>query len=690
MSRALLVYLICSIAAYQQALAQGDLYDSLRLAIRKAPSASQRSIALQEICHQFFMSSRQDSLSSYFPLLNDDAKKLKEEKLIALAGFYVSQSFFRAIDTVRFFETAFSALRMAKESNCFECLALGHLGLGLKYRNLQQYPKAVEQLKLGLTIVQNLKEKKRDAVKSYLHLTLSAVHHYQGKYAEALRHGLDGLRMAESLNDLNLMQKGYNSLSAVYAELYSPDNNLGTAPDRQRYKGLAKKYMIITYEGSLLVSSKRASGVAAYNLGLFYSEEKKVDSAAYYLDKSIVLGRESGFSELLSNAYNIKGSDCAESKPDLALLYFNQAIAYAEESGFISNQATAMISKANIFQRLGQQGAALKLAQEALALSLQSDVTATTLNAYKLLAELYEQSGNPIRAYAYFKKHIAIKDSLVSQENFAQIEELKAQYDVELKDSEIKNLNQTASIQALEINQRNVVVLSLLIFILLASVSIWLYIRQRNIAQQQKHLDLENRFLRFQLNPHFLSNALVSIQRYMFDNNVQSAADYLSKFSRMMRQFLEYSRKELITIEDEIEVLRNYVAIQQLGLIHGFTFNLTIDEALDVEADKIPPMFGQPFIENALEHGIRGMINGILDIRLLKREGFLLFEVEDNGVGMNNTKPETTNHVSLATTIIRERMELLNKGRKEKIRLSITVPHLGAGTLVQLWLPIYS
>jgi tetratricopeptide (TPR) repeat protein len=617
------------------------------------------------------------------------ADGLDETKYKALSKFYYALTFYLG-DTVLFFKESQAALQIAKKSKCPECVALNYLAMGLKYRNLKHYAQASALYGKGIAELRELPNDHLKEIMFNLHVSMVTSLHYQGKYADALSHGLDAMRLAEMLHRTTLNQKAYNSLSAVYGELYSPDNNLGTVGDRARYKLLAKKYMIKTYEGSLLLTNKKTSAVAAYNLGLFFNEEKQLDSATYFLDKAIELGKEVDFLELLSNAYNVKGTDQAELKPDTALYYFNKAIAVAKQAGFFGNQATAMISKASILAKKGNQPEAMELAEQALELSVKAETLATTLNAYKLLAELSEQSGNATMAYSYFKKHIAIKDSLVGQENFSKIEELEARYNSELKDNEIRNLSQTTSIQALQIRERNVTLVLLVLVVLLVACGVWLFIRQRNMANQQKQIALENRFLRFQLNPHFLSNALVSIQRFMLDNNTDSAADYLTRFARMMRQFLEYSRRDTIAIEHEIEVLKNYVSIQQLGFVKGFTFNLTIDEDLDMAADKIPPMFAQPFIENSIEHGIRGMSNGILTVRLLKREAFLLLSVEDNGAGMISSKSKSTDHVSLASTIIRERMELLNRGRKEKIRLLISTPETGIGTLVQLWLPIYS
>ena len=228
---------------------------------------------------------------------------------------------------------------------------------------------------------------------------------------------------------------------------------------------------------------------------------------------------------------------------------------------------------------------------------------------------------------------------------------------------------------------------TILTALLVASV-LFLYFRQRSLNQQQKALAIENKFLRFQLDPHFLSNALVSIQRFMLDNNTQQASSYLSKFSKLMRQLLEYSREEYITIEEEIDLLRNYLDIQKLRLKDKFEYEIQVDPKLAIGDSRIPPMFAQPFVENAIEHGIGNRENGKISISFSEKDNQLFLEIQDDGAGIGESL--TADHKSLSTTIIKERIALLNKSNKKPIQLQIGNVPGGSGTRVALTLPIYS
>ena len=190
------------------------------------------------------------------------------------------------------------------------------------------------------------------------------------------------------------------------------------------------------------------------------------------------------------------------------------------------------------------------------------------------------------------------------------------------------------------------------------------------MKNEQAQSELEQRFLRSQLNPHFIFNALLAIQNFMMKNNAQLAALYLTKFSKLMRQILESSREEFIAVESEVEMLTNYMDIHKLRLKDSFEYKIDIDENIDVETDTIPPMFVQPFVENAIEHGIINAKNGgFIEIRLSKENEYISIEIKDNGGGLVRENATPKEHQSLASTIIRERMALFNKSLKDKIRL---------------------
>ncbi|MCD4746939.1 MAG: histidine kinase, partial [Bacteroidales bacterium] len=197
--------------------------------------------------------------------------------------------------------------------------------------------------------------------------------------------------------------------------------------------------------------------------------------------------------------------------------------------------------------------------------------------------------------------------------------------------------------------------------------------REKKIIEKNQFQLLEQKLLRSQMNPHFIFNSLSSIQSFIFENNPIEAGSYLSRFAELIRSILYNSRKEFITIEKEVKTLQNYLDLQQLRYDNKFDYSLDIDPLIQPDQIQIPPMLAQPFIENAIEHGIkhlkgRGFIS--VNLTLMTEIKSVLLIIEDNGIGIKASKKieseKTKSHTSLATVIANERIGVFNKGRKKK------------------------
>jgi sensor histidine kinase YesM len=174
------------------------------------------------------------------------------------------------------------------------------------------------------------------------------------------------------------------------------------------------------------------------------------------------------------------------------------------------------------------------------------------------------------------------------------------------------------------------------------------------------------------MNPHFIFNSLSSIQSFIFENDPVEAGSYLSRFAELIRSILYNSREEFITVEEETKTLKNYFLLQQLRYNNKFEYTIDIDPLIQPDTIKIPPMLAQPFIENAIEHGIKhikgkGKILVSFTLNLEKRA--VLLTIEDNGIGIAAARKLKNSykkgHTSLATIITNERIEVLNKGRRK-------------------------
>ena len=199
---------------------------------------------------------------------------------------------------------------------------------------------------------------------------------------------------------------------------------------------------------------------------------------------------------------------------------------------------------------------------------------------------------------------------------------------------------------------------------------------EKALKNSQRNLELEQKLLRSQMNPHFIFNSLTSIQNYIYKEKPELAASYLGKFAKLMRLILENSRQEYIPFSKEIETLQLYLELQKVRFADKFDFQIVIDPLIDQDEVSIPPMFAQPFIENSLEHGIvHKSEQGQIKISFSLQDDYILFEVEDNGIGRAKAaqinKALKTGHHSYATTITEERLALIHEKSSLKEMVSI-------------------
>jgi len=189
---------------------------------------------------------------------------------------------------------------------------------------------------------------------------------------------------------------------------------------------------------------------------------------------------------------------------------------------------------------------------------------------------------------------------------------------------------------------------------------------KRNSLLKQRAMKAESRALKSQMNPHFIFNSLNSIDSFIINNEPEIASDYLTKFSKLMRSILEYSNHDTISLEDELKSLQVYLKMEQLRFKDKFEFHINIDESIDRQKIMIPTMVIQPFVENAIWHGlIQKNECGNIEIKASQHNSKLQIDIIDDGIGRhkaNAIKSKTaTKRKSYGMSITKERMILLEQ-----------------------------
>ncbi len=248
----------------------------------------------------------------------------------------------------------------------------------------------------------------------------------------------------------------------------------------------------------------------------------------------------------------------------------------------------------------------------------------------------------------------------------------------------------------------------ILIVILTTGLIIFLVfkIRIRSIRKKQKQdfdrkvemSKIELKALRSQMNPHFIFNSLNSIQHYIYNNKSDEAIKYLNKFARLVRIILNNSDKPTVTIDEDLEALKLYLELEQMRFEGKFDYKINVDESVETNYDIMPPLLMQPYVENAILHGLNPKPEkGLLTIHLSSKTNFLICTITDNGIGrekasqIKHTMPGKK-HKSLGMKITEDRLRILNDVNNSE--LSVTIIDLkdekgySLGTKVELYVPL--
>ena len=231
----------------------------------------------------------------------------------------------------------------------------------------------------------------------------------------------------------------------------------------------------------------------------------------------------------------------------------------------------------------------------------------------------------------------------------------------------------------------------LVILVLVLLLIFYLYRRQiRKVEEryeyERRQASLQLVAIRAQMNPHFIFNVMNSIRNYMQNHDLKSAEKYLVSFSKLVRYTLDKSDMQVITLEEEVAALKNYIELEMQQFDQGFDFELRVEEGLDLSDYDLPSLLLQPFVENSIKHGLRMMKDpGKLLLEIRRNGSGLDIGIEDNGVGISKSallkESKEDGHKSRGMQIIFERIEAFNKAYKRSISAKVTEVKTASGEI---------
>ncbi len=404
----------------------------------------------------------------------------------------------------------------------------------------------------------------------------------------------------------------------------------------------------------------------------FNLDTKKIDSALYYANKTLIYSKEKNNKILKANAYTLKGVIYEHEKDYiLAEKQYQDAIIVLNNIG--SNTAHEYKKLGNFYTQVYLYDYANENLLKAERKIKEIDDINELENLYHDLLENAILQNKTKKAKYYLKKYDSIADIQAKTIQKNKIHYINERYGIQ--QTEINFLNDRNTLLKKEnelINQKRIAKKNRLINIIIIALLIALgftgyqYYKYSKLHFEKSNIQLKNTVLRLQMNPHFIFNSLTAIQNSILKNDQLKSAELIAIFSKLIRQNLDFSNKKSISLDDEIDMLTNYLETQKFRFNNIFNFTIDIDKNIDSEETQVPPMLLQPFVENSIEHGLKHIDkNGKIIIKFVKIEDGIHISIQDNGIGrksaaLNNKNNDDKDKIH-AIKIFKERLKIRQK-----------------------------
>lgn len=545
--------------------------------------------------------------------------------------------------------------------------------LGDAYRSEKKMDSSVLAFKQALEI--NKKYNYSLQIKGWDLAALEYILYEMGNYSESLEYAKQQLLLSEQLNDTS----GKGAAHLVFGHDY---RELGEYRESLNHYFKAKEFYKLFWVSR---NKPEDNTYTILCIAQTYLKMNMPDSALFYTKKGYGLGiavSDGGLillaERIFGNIYFAKGDD------EKALHYYRQYvpdyIKYKEHNrdlGFVLN------NMAMIFQKRGEMDSAIFYAKKALSNAQTFQDEQNIYNAANILYELNGSLNNESQALAYFKIAIAAKDSMASIEKIRQIQSLEF--------AEQTREKEQAEADAKALTRTRLIITIAAILVSIITFLIWnrlrqLRLRYKSILERKeveklktKHekelLELEAKALRAQMNPHFIFNCMNSIKLLIQQQEDDKAVNYLTTFSKLIRTIFQNSDKREITLYDEIETCKLYTQLESMRFANKFSYKFSIDETVDLKLLMVPALIIQPFIENAIWHGIMPKeTGGSVNIAVKRIDENVLCIIDDDGIGRETSKQNkfmggSLDHESKGVHLTQSRIDLDNLLNQRSVTL---------------------
>ncbi|WP_282074174.1 tetratricopeptide repeat-containing sensor histidine kinase [Maribacter aquivivus] len=425
------------------------------------------------------------------------------------------------------------------------------------------------------------------------------------------------------------------------------------------------------------IGDKKGEAKTLNSLGHLSFLAGDYDSSITHVKQAIDLQIALDDKETLSASYNNLGFILEQTENyEQAICYYEKAIALNSDIDRLNTNALRNLGYVYLIQNDAKK--CISIYKKALAIEEQTEHYVIQQEIYEVLIEAAVKDEDFKSIPNFIRKKDSVTQLLTSYESEEKMKLINRKNEQFIEQENLK--------KELELNKKNKIILGAILSFLFA---LGLYVFQKNrnsrLELKQQKLELEQKILRTQMNPHFVFNALTAIQKTFFDEDPIKSSTYLTRFAKLVRQNFDVVNKKQITLEEDLDILKNYIETQQLRFENKFEYEINLTDDIEVSMIKLPPMLLQPFIENSIEHGLKQKNEkGLLQINITEQEKYTHIEIIDNGIGYN--KEKVSDNREHAIDIFLKRLKLRGLGEEKKF--SIQAIDNNKGTKVSIFLDL--
>jgi len=537
--------------------------------------------------------------------------------------------------------------------------------LGIRYRNYSQFDKAIQLHQQALETAQQANSIEFRVFSLNM---LGVDYRRMEANRTALDYNQEALALAETVKKPSLglrrsIAVSHNSMGNIY--LLLKQYNLAIKQFKQS--------QIIEKS----IENNLGLAINNHNIGIAKEEQGKIEEALQYYQKSLAINTKlnNSLGKVICNG-SIAKIFIKQEKYKSALQRIKSNFPIVKKIGDNYYLSDELLNLGWVQTKLKQYNKAEINLKKGIKIAKQYGFNSIVSEGYDHLSELKKEQENYQKALEYYKQAIALENKISNERNSQYVNDLIIKYDSERKNSQIKNLAKQNEITKLKLTRNRNIWIAVLSSLLFLGIGLYFLYRNRRLKDEKKIIRLEQDAMRSQMNPHFIFNSLNAIKLYIINNEQKNAVYYLNKFSKLIRKILAGTRNKKTTLFDEIETTKLYIEIENIRFSNEIESTISIDKKLNINTIKLPSLILQPFVENAIWHGLSSK-KGIKKLKVSYENisnRYLQITIIDNGIGRKEAAKIKSNKLhkreSIGIKLTQDRLVNFYKDYKHKYSLN--------------------